>query len=109
MATQTFNLQWDDIPAGKPILSKSEIITYCSHFGQATQELHDFLTRFDFDEWICMELFVDYVYGKTDKKGEVGSDAVQYLSLIATTFLVMRANWRFRNTLGSEKRFRVSK
>jgi hypothetical protein len=44
MATQTFNLQWDDIPAGKPILSKSEIITYCSHFGQATQNL-DFLTR----------------------------------------------------------------
>lgn len=104
MATQTFNLQWDDIPAGKPILSKSEIITYCSHFGQATQELHDFLTRFDFDEWICMELFVDYVYGKTDKKGEVGSDAVQYLSLIATTFFSDEGELALQKYLGFGKK-----
>ncbi|MDR6919804.1 hypothetical protein [Chryseobacterium sp. 2987] len=103
MATQTFNLQWNDIPAGKPILSKSEIIDYCRHFGQATQELQDFLTRFDFDEWICMELFVDYVYGKTDKKGQVGSDAVQYLSLIATTFFSDEGELALQKYLGFGK------
>lgn len=100
MSTQTFDLQWNDIPAGKSILSKSEIITYCSHFGQATHELDDFLNRFDFEEWICMELFVDYVYGKIDKKGEVGSDAVKYLSLIATTFLSEEGELALQNYLG---------
>ncbi|RZJ70292.1 hypothetical protein [Flavobacterium sp.] len=104
MATQIFDVQWNDAPAGKPILSKAEIVAYCRHFGQDTQELHDFLTRFDFDEWICMELFVDYVYGKVDKSGEVGSDAVQYLNIVSGTFFSDEAELALKNYLGFDKK-----
>lgn len=105
MSSQIYALQWNDTPAGKSILYKSEIIDYCRHFGQNTPELHDFLTRFDFDEWICMELYVDYVYGKTDKKGGVGSDATAYLGIIATSFLSEEGELALRNYLGGKEKF----
>lgn len=98
-----YNLSWNDAPAGKPILSKSEIIDYSKHFGQATQELLDFLERFNFDEWICMELFVDYIYGKIDKKGEVGSDAVAYLGIITTTFFTDEGEIALDKYIGKDK------
>ncbi len=103
MATQIFELQWNDAPASKPILSKTEIVDYARHFGQDTKELHEFLERFDFDDWICMELFVDYVYGRVDKNGEVGSDAVQYLNLVAGTFFTEENELALHNYVGYGK------
>lgn len=100
MATQIFDVQWNDTPAGKPILSKPEIVDYARHFGQDTKELHEFLTRFDFDEWVCMELFVDYVYGRVDKSGRVGSDAVEYLNIVSGTFFTDEAELALHNYVG---------
>ncbi|WP_300490039.1 hypothetical protein [Flavobacterium sp.] len=100
MATQIFDVQWNDTPAGKPILSKPEIIDYARHFGQDTKELHEFLTRFDFEEWVCMELFVDYVYGRVDKSGSVGSDAVEYLNIVSGTFFTDEAELALHNYIG---------
>ncbi|MEL1245349.1 hypothetical protein AAEO56_13820 [Flavobacterium sp. DGU11] len=104
MGSQIFDVQWNDTPAGKPVLSKAEIIDYCRHFGQDTKELHEFLSRFDFDEWVCMELFVDYVYGKVDKSGEVGSDAIQYLNIVAGNFFTEEAELALKNYIGFDKK-----
>lgn len=104
MATQIYEVEWDDTPAGKPILSKSEIIDYVRHFGQDTKELHEFLSRFDFDEWVCMELFVDYIYGRVDKSGEVGSDAVEYLNIVSGTFFTEEAELALHNYVGFDKK-----
>jgi len=100
MATQIYELDWDDTPAGKFRLSKPEIVAYVRHFGQDTNELHEFLTRFDFEEWVCMELFVDYIYGKSTKSGEVGSDAVQYLNIVSGTFFTEEAELALHNYIG---------
>ncbi|THF50413.1 hypothetical protein E6C50_09290 [Flavobacterium supellecticarium] len=103
MATQIYELGWNDTPAGKFRLSTPEIVDYVRHFGQDTKELHEFLTRFDFEEWVCMELFVDYVYGRVDKSGEVGSDAVQYLSIVSGTFFTEEAELALHNYVGFNK------
>ena len=104
MATQMYEVQWNDAVPEKPILTKQEIIAYCRHFGQATPELNEFLTRFDFDEWKCMRIAFDYVYGKhSDKDGAVGSDAVAYLGLIATTFLSREGEAKLQEYVGKER------
>ncbi|UUC44090.1 hypothetical protein [Flavobacterium cerinum] len=104
MATQMYEVQWNDAVPEKPILTKQEIINYCRHFGQATPDLDEFLTRFDFDEWKCMQLAFDYVYGKhSDEKGGVGSDAVTYLGLIATTFLSDEGEAKLHEYVGKER------
>lgn len=104
MATQMYEVQWNDAVLEKPIVTKQEIMEYCRHFGQATPELHEFLTRFDFDEWKCMQIAFDYVYGKhSDKNGGVGSDAVAYLGLIATTFLSREGEAQLQEYVGKER------
>lgn len=104
MATQIFTIDWNETPAGKPILNKQEIIEYCKQFNQHGLELDNFLTRFDFDEWKCIELGIEYSYGKhSDKSGSVGNDPATFLSVISDTFLTEKGELALKNYIGIGK------
>lgn len=86
MSTQIFSLYPFDPPtSAKGTLTKDDVRTLCSHYNQHSQELEDFLIRYDFETWACIGIDIHADYYQNTGDGQMDCSAAEFLGILLTS------------------------
>ena len=86
MSTQTFEVNvFEPQPNGQAVLSPTAVRQLCRSYNQHTSELDDFLTQFDVQEWVCLEVDIEDVYSKASRSGRMDCNPAELLGILLTS------------------------